>query len=114
MGIVGIFIFLFIPKFRKEFMYMNKKGGIKIFILNIVSESVSTIAHFLTNFAILLAPVTMVYLVGSFQPAILLFLTIIGTKFFPHIVEESLHHKVLIPKAIAIIIIIAGSIFLFI
>lgn len=114
MGITGILIFLFIPKIRREFMYMNKKGGKKIFALNTVSEFMSVIAHLLMNFALLLAPVTMVYLVGSFQPVILFFLTILGTKFFPKIISESLHHKILIPKTLAIIIIVAGSIFLFV
>jgi uncharacterized membrane protein len=113
MGTMGILIFLFIPKIRKEFIYMNEKGGVKIFALNMISEFTSTIASLMTNFALLLAPVTMVYLVGSFQPAILLFLTILGTKFFPKIITENMHHKVLVPKTIAIIVIIVGSIFLF-
>lgn len=114
MGTMGILIFLFVPKIRKEFIHMNKKGGVKIFTLNMASEFTSTIASLMTNFALLLAPVTMVYLVSSFQPAILLFLTILGTKFFPKIITENMHHKVLIPKTIAIIIIIIGSIFLFV
>lgn len=112
MGTIGILIFLFIPKIRKEFIHMNKKGGFKIFTLNMGSEFTSTIASLLTNFALLLAPVTMVYLIGSFQPAILLLLTILGTKFFPKIISENLHHKILIPKTIAIIAILVGSIYL--
>lgn len=114
MGIIGLLIFLFVPKIRKEFMYMNNKGGLKIFILNILSESTSTVASLLTNSALLIAPVTMVYLIGSFQPAILLLLTIAGTKLFPRVISENMHHKVLIPKTIAILIIIAGSVFLFV
>jgi len=114
LGIAGIFIFLFIPKYRKEFIFMNKNGGNKIFAVNVISEFMSIVGNLLTSFALLLVPVTMVYLVGSLQPAILLFLTIIATKFFPKIISENLHHKVLIPKIIAILIIIAGSIFLFV
>jgi hypothetical protein len=93
---------------------MNKKGGTKILALNSVSESISVVGNLLTSFATLLAPIAMVCLVGIFQPAILLFLTIIGTKFFPNIISENLHRKVLIPKMIAIVIVIAGSIFLFV
>ena len=70
--------------------------------------------NLLTNFALLLAPVTMVYLVGAFQPAIVLFLTIIGTKFLPHIIKENISKDVLIPKIFAIIIMIIGSVFLFV
>ena len=114
LGLAGIIMFTFIPKYHKDFFTINKIGGKKIFALNITSELITVIGNLLTNFALLLAPITMVYLVGSFQPVILLFLTIIATKFFPKIISESMHHKVLIPKALAIIIVVAGSVFLFV
>lgn len=114
LGLAGILIFCLVPQYRKDFIRMNKSGGKKIFSLNITSEFISVIGNFLTNFALLLAPITMVYLVDSFQPVVLLFLTIIGTKFFPKIISENLHHKILIPKIIAILIIIIGSILLFV
>jgi len=114
LGLAGIIIFIFSKKYRNDFFLMNRVGGLKIFIINITSEIITVIGNLFTNFAILLAPITMVYLVESFQPAILLFLTILGTKLFPKIIQEKLHKKVLIPKTIAIIIIILGSIFLFV
>jgi hypothetical protein len=55
----------------------------------------------------------MVYLVGSFQPAVVLLLAIIGTKFFPHIIKENLNKNVLLPKVVAVIIMILGSAILF-
>jgi drug/metabolite transporter (DMT)-like permease len=113
LAVTGILIFLFSPKHRNQFMNMNKKGGLKIFILNTISEIFTISGNLLTNFALLLAPVTMVYLVGSLQPAFVLFLTILGTKFFPHIVKENVSRKVLIPKIIAISLMILGSLFLF-
>lgn len=112
LGISGLLIYMFVPKYREEFMNMNHRGGVKIFIVNTVSELATISGNLLTNFALLLAPVTMVYLVGSFQPAIVLFLTILGTKFFPHIVNENITKKVLIPKIIAIVVMIVGSVFL--
>jgi drug/metabolite transporter (DMT)-like permease len=114
LGFFGILLFLFVPKYRNEFMIMNKNGGLKIITLNTASEILTIIGNLLTNYAILLAPVAMVYLVGSFQPAILLFLTLFSTKFFPHIVKEDTSKKVLIPKIISIIIITLGSVILFI
>lgn len=113
LGSFGILIYFFIPKYRDEFMLMNKQGGEKIFTLNAVSEILTIIGNLLTNYAILLAPVAMVYLVGSFQPAIVLFLTIFATKFFPTIIKEDLKRKVLLPKIIAIIVMIIGSAILF-
>lgn len=113
LGFFGIVIYIFVPKFRREFMLMNKNGGLMIFILNTFSEALSVLGNLLTNYAILLAPVTLVYLVGSFQPAIVLFLTLFTTKYFPDIAKENLTRNVLLPKIIAIIIMIIGSVFLF-
>jgi drug/metabolite transporter (DMT)-like permease len=108
LGTFGIILFIFVPKYREEFMLMNKKGGKTIFALNMTSETLTIIGNLLTNYAILLAPVTMVYLVGSFQPAIVLFLTLFSTKFFPKIIKEDTSEKVLLPKIIAIAIMILG------
>lgn len=114
LGIFGVLIYVFVPKYRKEFAYMNKAGGSKIFGLNAMSEFLTVVGNLLTNYALLLAPVAMVYLVGAFQPVIVLVLVIIGTKFFPKIITEKIHHQVLIPKIVAVVIIIVGSIFLFV
>jgi len=110
LGLSGFFIYSFLPKHRDEFMHMNKMGGRKIFFVNVISEFMSVSGNLLTTFALLLAPVTMVFLVGTFQPAIVLILTILGTKFFPHIIKENISRKVLIPKAVAIILMVLGSI----
>jgi len=108
LGTLGIIIYFLVPKYRHQFHLMNKHGGYKIFFLNTLSEITTIAGNLLTNFALLLAPITMVYLVGSFQPAIVLILTLIATKFFPHITQENL------PKIIAIIVMIIGSVFLLI
>ncbi len=113
LGFFGVVIYLLIPKYRKEFILMNKNGGVKIFSLNFLSEILTIGGNLLTNYAILLAPVAMVYLVGSFQPAIVLFLTLFATKFFPDIVSENISKNILLPKILAIFIIILGSVLLF-
>lgn len=113
LGVSGILIFIFIPKFRREFMRMNTRGGLKIFTINTISELLTVSGNLLTNFALLLAPVAMVYLVGSFQPAIVLLLVILGTKFLPKIIKEDISFRILIPKIVAIFVMILGSIILF-
>ncbi len=114
LGGFGILIYLFVPKYRQEFMLMNKQGGIKIFTLNTLSEIITIFGNLLTNYAIILAPVALVYLVSSFQPAIVLFLTLFATKFFPNIAREDLAYKTLVPKLVAILLMTLGSVVLFI
>lgn len=113
LGSFGILLYVFVPKYREEFMLMNREGGKNIFILNASSEILTIIGNLLTNYAILLAPITMVYLVGSFQPAIVLFMTLFATKFFPDIAKEDMNSRVLWPKIVAVCIMVAGSIVLF-
>lgn len=113
LGISGIFIFLFIPHYRKSFLHMNRTGGRTIFAINIISELMTVSGNLLTNFAFLLAPIAMVLLVESFQPMIVILLTIIGTKFFPNVVKENLTKNILLPKIAAAVIMIIGSAVLF-
>jgi drug/metabolite transporter (DMT)-like permease len=113
LGLAGLFIFIFIPKYRKEFLHMNRTGGKTIFLVNVASEFMTVAGNLLTNFALLLAPVTMVFLVGSFQPAFVLILGILGTRFFPHIAKEDLNKHVLFPRITAVGIMLIGSIILF-
>ncbi len=113
LGMSGLFIFLFVPHYRESFLHMNRTGGSTIFFVNIISELMTISGNLLTNFALLLAPVTMVFLVSSLQPAIVLFLTIFTTRFFPNIAKENLTKQILLPKIIAIVIMIVGSAVLF-
>lgn len=113
LGLSGLLIYIFIPKYRNEFHFMHKTGGKKIFGVNVLSEFMTVAGNLLTNFALLLAPVAMVYMVSSFQPAIVLGLTILGTKFLPHIVKENISFKALFPKILGILIMIFGSLLLF-
>lgn len=113
LGLSGLFIFLFIPQYRESFLRMNHASGYTILSVNLMSEFISVAGNLLSNYALLLAPVTMVFLVGSFQPAIVLILSLMGTKFFPSIIEEKLDRNTLTVKIIAIGIMIFGSAVLF-
>lgn len=114
LGMFGILIYILVPGYRREFTYMNKTGGMKIFILNTFSEILTIFGNLFTNYAILLAPIAMVYLVESFQPAIVLLLVILGTYFYPKVISEKMSSKVLVGKIIALVVMAIGSLFLFI
>lgn len=113
-GLAGVILYVAVPAYRKEFLSMLRLGGMKIFFLNFGIEISTILGNMLTNFAVLLAPVTMVYLVGSFQPAMVLTLTLFCTRFFPSIAKEDMSSRILVPKIVAIGIMLAGSVILFI
>lgn len=113
LGLGGIFIFLFIGRYRRDFVANIKTGGKLIFSVNVISEFTTIIGNLLTNYALLIAPVALVYMVGSFQPAVVLLLTFFSTKFWPKIVSENFSYKIVIPKMIAITLMLVGSAILF-
>lgn len=112
-GIFGIAVYFFIPKYHRNFLLMIRSNGIKIFILSSINEILNIVGNLFTNYAILLAPITMVYLVGSFQPAIVLILSFFMMRSIPIIGKEKIPQKALLPKIIAIGVTVTGSIILF-
>ncbi len=113
LGITGVVIYFGVKTYRKDFLEMLRNGGRIIISLNISSETFTVIGNLLTNYAVLLAPVAIVYLVASFQPAVVLILTLLGTRFFPHIVTEDTSFRTLLPKVVAILFMVLGSTVLF-
>lgn len=114
LSIFGIIIYCSIPKYRKEFYLMIKNAGGKIFALITASEVLNIGGNLLSNFAILLAPVAVVYTINSFQPAIIFLITIFCTFFLSNIVKEDLNKRVVLPKIAAVAVMIIGSVILFI
>lgn len=113
LGLGGIFIFLFFGRYRRDFISNIRTGGKFIFSVNFISEFTTIIGNLLTNYALLIAPVALVYMVGSFQPAVVLLLTFVSTKFWPKIVSENFSLKILVPKIMAIVFMLFGSAILF-
>lgn len=113
LGIGGICIFLFVGRYRRDFISNIRTSGKFIFSVNVTSETATIIGNLLTNYALLIAPVALVYMVGSFQSAVVLILTFFSTKFWPKIVSEDFSRKIVIPKIIAIAFMLFGSAILF-
>lgn len=110
--IVGIFFFLFISKYRAEFLNMLKTNKGTILGLNSLSESTFIVAESAMQYASLIAPVVLVSLVNSFQPVFVFALGIILTLFFPKISKESVNKKALAQKIVGIGLVIVGTCFI--
>jgi drug/metabolite transporter (DMT)-like permease len=114
LGLIGILIFSFVPSYRRGFKDMLSHGGKRILTINGTSETATIVGNLLTNYALLLAPVTLVYLVGTFQPVVVLVYALIASRFAPSIIKEDMSFRILAPKLASIAVMISGSVLLFI
>ncbi len=110
----GIILFVFVPAYRKDFLFLIRKKSGRLFSLNATSEILTLLGNGFNNFAILLAPIALVMVVNSYQ-AILVFLEgLLLTIFFPVVVQEKITPKHLAHKIFSIIIVIIGTYILYI
>ena len=114
LSVFGILVYCFIPRYRREFKSMVKNRGKNIFALTAIGEIFNIGGNLFSNYALLLAPVALVCIVDSFQPAIIFLITIFCTFFLPNIVKENLNKRALLLKAINIVIMLIGSVVLFV
>ncbi|OHA15315.1 MAG: hypothetical protein A3G52_00970 [Candidatus Taylorbacteria bacterium RIFCSPLOWO2_12_FULL_43_20] len=110
--IVGVFFFTFVKNYRRQFIGLIKLRPIFMLSYNTASEILTVAGNLLTNFAILLAPVTLVLSVANLQPMFVFILGILITLFLPKIAREKISRTVIFQKIISLVIIICGSYFL--
>ena len=109
---VGL-VMLALPTFRKDLSKVLRKNGKRAVPLSMFTESFNVIARVCFNYASLLAPLALVSLVNGFQPFFVIAIGIFMTLFVRGANRESLLKKHLAQKLISIIIIFAGTYFLF-
>jgi len=109
----GILVFIFHKKLKRDFLNMVRVPQLKIFFLNIISELLYIIGGIANNFAIIIAPVTLVFVVNSYQPIFVFITGVFLTIFFPKFVLEKISSKHFFHKLLSIIIILAGSCLLY-
>lgn len=110
--ILGIFLYIFIKSYRRQFLSVMHTNRIPVIGLNSLNEIINAVAGITFSYATLLAPIALVGVVNGFQPFFVFVYGVILTLFFPHLGSVSLVKKHLIHKIIAIIIIFLGTYFL--
>ncbi|MDD4989326.1 MAG: DMT family transporter [Candidatus Pacebacteria bacterium] len=110
--ILGIFLFVFVSSYRKQFIQVTRENAPSVLGLNLLNGVIVLIGDVALNFATLLAPVTLVFAVSSFQPFFVLVFGIALTVFFPSFGKESIEKKALLQKIAGIGVIIIGSLLL--
>ncbi len=111
---VGLFMFITIKEYRDDFMYSLKNNSRAILSLNLSNEILTIVGNVTATFAYLLAPVTLVLLVGSYQPIFVFIFGVLLTLFFPKISVEKIKLKHFMQKFVAIAVMAVGTYFLFV
>lgn len=107
-AILSIILLVFIKSYRNQFLLVIRNNKRVVLGWNTINEVLNIIAKIVMNFATLLAPLALVWVVNGFQPFFVLIFGIIITLFFPYFGKEILVKKYLIQKVIAIAIMFVG------
>jgi drug/metabolite transporter (DMT)-like permease len=111
-AVFAFLLMLFVKPYRREFMSVMKNNKIPVIGLNGVNEILNIVAKVSFNFASLLTPITITWIVNGFQPFFVFLYGVILTIFFPHISEEKITRKDLVHKITAIAVMFGGTLLL--
>lgn len=111
--IFGILVLAFYKKFRDDFITMLSGPNLRFLSANIVSEILYVVGALANNFALLIAPVALVFVVNSYQPLFVFIAGIIFTIFTPGFVTEKITRRHLLHKLFSIVVILIGSYLLY-
>ena len=112
-GVFGVLLLVFNGLYREQFFATIRKSRFMVLSLNTGSELLNIAAKLLANFASLLAPLALVWVVNGFQPLIVFVYGVILTLFIPKWGREDLGRKAVIQKLSAILVIFVGIALLF-
>lgn len=105
----GFLLFTFVRSYRSHFLHALRMNSRRIISLNILNEGLYIAGNMIFSFAYLLAPISLVLLVDSFQPIFVLAIGILLTIFLPHFTSEKIHLRHLLQKVIAVSIVVCGT-----
>jgi len=111
---IGAMIFIAIRSYRNQFLAVLKQNKSAVLAMNGLNEILALIGEGASALAVLLAPVALVQIVGTFQPAFVFLYGLLLTRFVPHFATESTSKRALYQKLAGIAVILSGSILLII
>ena len=110
--IFGAVLFVFVGRYREEFMKLLRTNSRWILSLNLGSEILTFVGNIITTFVALSVPIALVLVVSSYQPGFVFVIGVLLTLLFPRIAQEKITRRDILQKVCAIAIIIVGSHFL--
>jgi len=108
-AVCGGLMLLSIKRLRMEgfAIFSQMPASIKVVVL--IYGISNVIWHVFLNFAISIAPVSLVSASAGFQPIMILLMTWVLSTFYPNVLQEDFTGKVLIQKLVAILLLIMGA-----
>lgn len=108
-AVFAALLLLFVKSYKEQFIDVMKKNKTAVIGLNGLNELINIIAKISFNFASLLTPITLIWVVNGTQPFFVFLYGVFLTLFFPKIAKESLSKEHLIQKILSIIIMGIGT-----
>lgn len=108
--IAGALLVLVVPSVRKQIFTTTKQAGKPTGVLFLLGQAIGASAGILQNYAVALGSVVVVNALQGTQFAILFILTSLLSRWFPKVLKEDISKKIILPKLIAITLIIVGLI----
>lgn len=112
-GIFGLLLLSVLPLYRIQFIATIRKAKARVLSINLISELLNIGAKLAANFASLLAPLVLVWVVNGLQPLIVFIYGVIITIFFPSFGKENISRKIVIQKLFSMIVMLLGIYLLF-
>jgi drug/metabolite transporter (DMT)-like permease len=112
-GIFGLLLFSLLPLYRVQFIATIQKAKTKVLSINLVSELLNIGAKLAANFASLLAPLVLVWVVNGLQPLIVFIYGVILTVFLPALGKEDISRRTVVQKLSAMGVMLVGIYLLF-
>lgn len=116
-AVSGLLLFAVVPVYRNGFVavFRDRLQGAHMVGLILIAEVLMVSSDLVLNFATLLAPVALVYVVNSFHPAFIFVYGIAAAVFVPHVMHGvSWSKKHLVQNTLTIVIMISGAIMLYV
>lgn len=105
-------LMIFVKSYREQFIKVMKTNRIVVLSINGINEIINIIAKVSFNYASLLTPITITWVVNGFQPFFVFVYGVILTLLFPEIAKEDIRRKFLFQKILAIMVMFVGTYFL--
>lgn len=110
--LLGLILFWGISSYKTQFLRVIKENSRSVLGLNFFNSLIILIGDMVAWYALLLAPVTLIFAVSGVQPLFVFLFGILLTIFFPAFGQESLERRSFVQKCAGVLIIVIGSFFL--